>query len=138
MPHVELRAGFFSLGTTDIWGRTITCGGCLGNCKMFRSIPGLCTHRVMTIKVFLTLQMLPGVGTVIPVPSHCLRVTRCPLEALVWFLINIDGRTSVFLGSQMPSGISEKLQTHPSASRHHVHNFDNFKELACLCLGLIP
>lgn len=102
---------------------------------MFRSIPGLCTHRV---KVFPTLQMLPGVGTDIPVQSHCLRVTCCPLEALVWFLINIDRRKSVFLGSQMPLGISEKLQTHPCASRHHVPNFDSFRELACLCLGLTP
>lgn len=47
-----------------------------------------------------------------------------PLEALAWFLINPDGRKSVFLGSRMTSGISEKLWTYSYASGHHAHNFD--------------
>lgn len=76
----------------------------------------------MTIKVSPNCKFLLGDSH--PVESHYLKVVNWPLETLAWFLINSDGRKSVFLGSRMTLGIPEKLWTYPYTSGHHAHNFE--------------
>lgn len=105
-PHVQLRARFLSLSTTDAWaGQFLVVGTVLSpvGCLAPSLVSTYCWHPWVALtrhdnRNVCRMTNDPG-GMTAPSSEPLSWSHKLPLEALAWFPISTDGRMSVFLGS---------------------------------------